>query len=45
MGRFEKKPAVQLFLFAFLLFQFVSTAAHGADKIRLAVPDVGGQFI
>ena len=45
MGRFDKKPAGQLFLLAFLLFQFVFTVAHGADKIRLAVPDVGGQFI
>jgi NitT/TauT family transport system substrate-binding protein len=45
LGRFDKKPSVRLFLFAFLVFQFVSKVAHGADKIRLAVADVDGQFI
>ena len=32
-------------LFLTLLFLQIAGAAHGADKIRLAVPDVGGQFL
>jgi ABC-type nitrate/sulfonate/bicarbonate transport system substrate-binding protein len=31
--------------FVFLILQFLSGAAGAVDKIRLAVPDVGGQFI
>jgi NitT/TauT family transport system substrate-binding protein len=31
--------------FAFLIFQFLCGVSGAVDKIRLAVPDVGGQFI
>ncbi len=40
-----KHPAICVFVHVFVLFQLISSQGHAADKIRLAVPDVGGQFI